>query len=126
MKTMSESPWLDRTLIQGPRFALCVTEEQFAGLLGSLDLDARPQMIDEGNACTHRLYPKDHAPVFVVALNADKDWAPWKLYGVLVHEAVHVFQYYCELIGESRPSVEFEAYSIQHIATELMRAYERT
>ncbi len=41
----------------------------------------------------------------------------------LVHEAVHIFQYHCEYIGEEKPSSEFEAYSIQRISETLMRAY---
>ena len=42
---------------------------------------------------------------------------------LLVHEAVHVWQAFCEDIGEKSPSDEFEAYSIQSISYELMTAY---
>ena len=42
---------------------------------------------------------------------------------MLVHEAVHVWQTIRRSIGETSPSSEFEAYSIQHIAQELMSRY---
>jgi hypothetical protein len=42
---------------------------------------------------------------------------------MLVHEAVHVWQFHCENIGEREPSIEFEAYSIQAVSQFLMEAY---
>lgn len=47
-----------------------------------------------------------------------------QVYGLLVHEAVHVWQRIMEYIGESKPSDEFMAYGIQAIAQELMFAYK--
>jgi hypothetical protein len=44
----------------------------------------------------------------------------------LLHEAVHVWQALREEIGEEKPSHEFEAYAIQGISSELMRAYRST
>jgi hypothetical protein len=38
---------------------------------------------------------------------------------VIVHEAVHAFQQACQAVGETSPSEEFEAYSIETIYTEL-------
>lgn len=46
--------------------------------------------------------------------------------GLIVHEAVHVFQHIVETIGEKSPSSEFEAYSIQFISQELITAYSET
>lgn len=48
---------------------------------------------------------------------------PFDVVGLLCHEAVHVWQEICERIGEEKPSQEFQAYSIQTILQELMRAY---
>ena len=42
---------------------------------------------------------------------------------LIVHEAVHVWQKIAELMGESEPSKEFEAYSIQTIFLGLLSLY---
>lgn len=49
-----------------------------------------------------------------------------EIMALLAHEAVHVFQFICESIGESDPSPEFEAYSIQSILLQLCSAYEKS
>jgi hypothetical protein len=49
-----------------------------------------------------------------------------QIYDLLVHEAVHVWQYFRDHIGEKTPSVEFEAYTVQYISGELMRAFRNT
>lgn len=43
----------------------------------------------------------------------------------IVHEAVHVWQYMRDFIGEDKPSSEFEAYSVQGIVTALLDSYHR-
>lgn len=45
---------------------------------------------------------------------------------LIAHEATHVWQRCCEVMGEENPSIEFEAYSIQHILGSLLIAYEDT
>ncbi|HBN5965817.1 TPA: hypothetical protein L3H12_002550 [Acinetobacter baumannii] len=47
-----------------------------------------------------------------------------EVYGLLLHEAVHVWQKVRKLMGEKEPSSEFEAYSIQAIAQDLFEMYE--
>ncbi|KCY47724.1 hypothetical protein J715_3367 [Acinetobacter baumannii 1571545] len=48
------------------------------------------------------------------------------MYGLLLHEAVHVWQKVKKLMGEKEPSSEFEAYSIQSIAQDLFKMYEES
>lgn len=47
-----------------------------------------------------------------------------EVYGLLLHEAVHVWQKIKKLMGEKEPSSEFEAYSIQAIAQDLFEMFE--
>ncbi|MFA3362230.1 hypothetical protein KWF35_10520 [Acinetobacter baumannii] len=49
-----------------------------------------------------------------------------EVYGLLLHEAVHVWQKVKKLMGEKEPSSEFEAYSIQAIAQDLFEMYEES
>ncbi len=49
-----------------------------------------------------------------------------EIYGLLLHEAVHVWQKVRKLMGEKEPSSEFEAYSIQAIAQDLFKMYEES
>ncbi|MCF1332090.1 hypothetical protein LH678_07120 [Acinetobacter baumannii] len=49
-----------------------------------------------------------------------------QVYGLLLHEAVHIWQIVKKRMGESEPSVEFEAYSIQAIAQDLFEMYEES
>ncbi|MBJ9481174.1 hypothetical protein [Acinetobacter baumannii] len=47
-----------------------------------------------------------------------------QVHGLLLHEAVHIWQEAALVMGEENPSIEFEAYSIQAIAQDLFELYE--
>lgn len=75
------------------------------------------------NATMHSLENKAGELVCIVVLG---DWAgrsPVEIAGLLVHEAVHVWQRYCDGIGERSPADEQAAYGIQSIAQELMQSF---
>jgi hypothetical protein len=46
--------------------------------------------------------------------------------GLIVHEAMHVWRFVREKMGEREPSLEFEAYAMQAISQNLIDAYEKT
>ena len=46
-----------------------------------------------------------------------------EVFGLLVHEATHVWQFILEHIGEEGPGYELEAYAMQAIAQELLQAF---
>lgn len=47
-----------------------------------------------------------------------------EIHGLLLHEAVHIWQQVRKRMGEREPSTEFEAYSIQTISQDLFEMYE--
>jgi predicted Zn-dependent protease len=53
------------------------------------------------------------------------DTTPAEVAAVLVHEATHVKQALMRSIGETQPSDEFEAYTMQRITCELFTEYSR-
>lgn len=50
---------------------------------------------------------------------------PVEVAGLLIHEAVHIWQEWCEYYGEVAPGREQEAYAVQAIAQELMAEFAR-
>jgi len=119
--------WLDRSLITGPRLALVLSEKEFSRVLKSFGLAVTkgPAWIktEHADATTHWFTPKDGQLTCVIAIRPRPGITGIQIASLLVHEAVHVFQRYCDCVGEDEPSAEFEAYSIQQIAQNLMVAY---
>lgn len=54
------------------------------------------------------------------------DRPPLQTIGFLTHEAAHIWQDVRDMIGEHKPSSEFEAYAMQNIVEDLVGAYEKT
>ena len=119
--------WLDRSLITGPYLALVTSEKAFKKALAHLGLKKSdgPNWIKtpQADATTHWMDHKDGSLACIVALRLKPSISGIQVASLLAHEAVHVFQKHCEHIGECRPSMEFEAYSIQAITQTLLCAY---
>lgn len=119
--------WLNRSIITSPlHFALCLKAKDFQRELKRLNVprDDWPNFIlnEYSHATTHFLQRRGKI-IAIVCLGSTKGRTPVEINGLLVHEAVHIWQEIRENIGEARPSSEFEAYSIQAIAQSLMDAY---
>lgn len=120
--------WLDRRIAApGPYLALCLTLKDLRAAFA--DLGQSPP--DTLTSTAH-----SHATTWVVeakggwlaCIVAMQDWEgrdPVEVAGLLVHEAVHVWQQYADRIGEREPGREQEAYAIQSIAQELMAEFAR-
>lgn len=80
----------------------------------------------DATACCH-YFVNDRNGFTYVMVCADPEKMEGKdgaeIASVLVHEAVHVYQECLEYLGEKKPGREFEAYSIQTISEQLLRAY---
>lgn len=120
--------WLDRDTVRAPYMALCLTEKAFMAAARHCHV---PVVAGEWLNLTHHTavvhtWEKDGRLTCVVCVHPDAATAdPIHVASTLVHEAVHIFQRLCDSIGETNPSREFEAYSIEHIAERLMREFVR-
>jgi hypothetical protein len=127
MKTKPK--WLDRRIAApGPYLTLCLGQAEFRSAIAGLKPPEIPNWImsQRANATTHFFVNQDHHTCAVVCLGEGwRDRNSIEVAGLLVHEAVHVWQAYCDDIGERNPGSEQEAYGIQSIAQELLAEFAR-
>lgn len=116
--------WLGRRMMTLPLYlGLCQNERKFRTELKRLGVKEEVPFISPGgNATTHFFECRDRTSA-IVCIPADHKASLIQAHAMLCHEAVHVWQEARAIIGEHKPSAEFEAYSIQAIAQELMVAY---
>lgn len=62
----------------------------------------------------------------VVQLGDTSERTTIEIFGLLLHESVHIWQKVRKRMGEKDPSSEFEAYSIQCIAQDLFWSYQQS
>lgn len=121
--------WLNRSLVVGPFFTLCLNEADFQRELRLMKLPHNewPKFVknDHSHATAHIFNHHQHGLCVIVCLQDHETRKPVEVAGLLVHEAVHIWQQFCERVGESNPSCEFEAYSIQQISQQLMHEFVR-
>lgn len=116
--------WLDRRIAcPGPFMTLCLTDAQFVKACKKIKKEPPPFVLNEwSHAATHWFQGAQGLTV-IVCMRGASGRDPIEVAGLLVHEAVHIWQQYCESIGEHRPGDEQEAYAIQAISQELMQSF---
>ncbi len=122
--------WIDRAIIDSTYcIGLCQSEGDFRREMRRLKLPVQdwPVWVTDGKDGTVHYYnaKPGHAPCCIVCIRARKKDNPIEVIGLIIHEAVHVWQAVAEEMHEDKPSCEFEAYSIQNIAIRLISAYQR-
>lgn len=109
--------------------ALCVSSNQFHRYLRKIKMPIgeHPEyLVDEDtDANVHFLKSPDKKRYAIVCISNQAGESIPKVMSLLVHEAVHIWQWHCAYMGEDDPSREFEAYSIQAISKLLMEEYVR-
>jgi hypothetical protein len=127
-KNSINSKWCDRRIVDTPvYYCLCLDEESFTKELIRLKVpvNQHPQfLLKYADATTHWLETSEGRLCALVTLNTTVDIDKLQKLSLIVHEAVHIWQETKIVIGETNPSKEFEAYSIQAIAQNLMFALE--
>lgn len=122
------SKWLDRRIAHpGPYLTLCLTEEEYVKAMAHLRIKQYSPWIktDHAHATTHQCTNHKGEATCVVCLRGHEGRDPVEVAGLLVHEAVHIWQFYAAMIGEGEPGSEQEAYAVQAIAQELMAEFAR-
>lgn len=117
--------WLDRRIAApGPYLALCLSEAEFRTATAHVKAPAIPEWCRK-DAQVHTFDHENGGLCCVVCLKGYEGRDPIEVAGLLVHEAVHVWQQYAENIGEHHEGAEQEAYAIQSISQELMAEFAR-
>jgi hypothetical protein len=123
--------WLDRELfVTAQYYTLCTSEKMFRKALKHLKIKRKeaPTFIANwhSDATVHTFENRGNRCVSaVVCLRNFENKSAVAIAGILVHEAVHVWQETRDYFGETSPSRELEAYAIQNIAQRLMSEFER-
>lgn len=119
--------WLDRRIAApGPYLTLCLSEPAYLAAAKHLRcVNHGPWLKTDWSDATAHYFESDRGLAVVVCLRGWAGRDPVEVAGLLVHEAVHVWQEYAERIGEASPGREQEAYAIQAIAQELMAEFAR-
>jgi hypothetical protein len=106
-------------------FGLCLSEKGFKKELYRLKLKQPVDFLRNARAdATVHFLHTDKTNVAIVCLRPAKEHSLEIIYGLLVHESVHIWQEHLKLIGEKNPSPEFDAYAIQNISQKLMLSYK--
>lgn len=120
--------WLDRRVaLAGPYLTLCTSEEEYLAALKHCKIKPIDDWIKTpwADATVHHATNDKDERVTLVCIRVNDSRTPIEIAGLLVHEAVHIWQDYADRMGETNPGKEQEAYAIQAIAQELMAAYAR-
>lgn len=103
---------------------MVLTEAEFRAVATSLKSPDVPAWCTS-DASTTFFENENGETCCVVSIKGWEGRNPIEVAGLLVHEAVHVWQAYCRDIGERQPGDEQEAYAVQSIAQELLAEFAR-
>lgn len=122
-----KSLWLERILVYNPYYiALCLNEKEFKRACKDIKLSKKdiPEFSKGGDFARCHFFERGDEVLAIVCVNPGKHSIE-EVHGILVHEAVHIWQNVKEYLEERNPSREFEAYSLQNICQNLFEAYRK-
>lgn len=119
-----KSKWLDRGLFLSPvYFTLCTSQSILNAEAKRLKVPPS-ELTPKSDATTNFLQSDNGYWIAVICLFNHKHTKN-ETKALLAHEAMHVWQKIRELIGEEKPSHEFEAYAVQSLCQSLFDEYDR-
>lgn len=86
--------------------------KKFLESIGSVEPEHTPASF----SALCRVYSNGNMRFVAVEIGDVSDLNDAQILSALIHESVHVFQEACIDVREHKPSAEFEAYAIEHIA----------
>lgn len=127
-KTQKVPDYATRSLMPLPLALVLFTDEKdFHAELERLGIRIGCDFVPFGcNAVVHSFEnEKDGHEIDMVCIDTRKlvGMEPEAVVALIVHEAVHVKQHCMRVIGERKPSKEFEAYAVQHITEALLKQF---
>lgn len=117
--------WLSRHSMPSlPFLRLCLDQADFDKALKSLNKPSEPWLSPGFPGRVHTFENKD-TYACIVCIDATRPGLTYEqVAGLIVHEAVHVWQCYRDdVINDRAPSRECEAYVIQNVVQTLLEAY---
>lgn len=118
--------WLNRKAMPLlPYLCLCLSQADFDKACRKLKTPPAPWLKPGFNGRVHTFENKDGSIACVVCIEATGAGLTYEeLAGLIIHEAVHVWQHYRDdVLNDNAPSRECESYAIQNIAQTLLEAY---
>jgi hypothetical protein len=123
---MSKVKWIDRELIRSQvYYCLCTTEKQYLKEVKRLKVPYPDPWLVEGSTGTAHFFDYEGSVAAVVTMAIDPKRSMLEHEALLIHEAVHIYQEICRKMREKMPGKEFEAYSIQRIALNLLHKFHK-
>lgn len=110
-------------IIEGPQIELVASRGQLEGALRRLDSQFTATWLDARDAFGLTWHLGEGK--WIVGLNFDNLPDGRTAMSTLAHEATHVKQGWMRMIGEDRPSDEFEAYAMDSIMSNLLGQYAK-
>lgn len=122
--------YFSRTLYTSPvYYGLCLSDKEYQRELKRLKVkkESAAYFVSRGHAMTHIFDGTKGAVTCLVCIHPSSVYRMPRaqIYGLLVHEATHVFQEMMRVMGERNPSDEFMAYSIQAISVNLIASFDK-
>lgn len=105
---------------------LCLSQEEFDEAASRLGILEPAEYSKPGGAKAWTMVNEENHLYALVCVGEDLQKSPQHIiYGLLAHEAVHVWQAFRDSIGEERPGIEQEAYGIGQICEALFEEYAK-
>ncbi len=121
--------WINRSMVTSPyHIGLCRSEKSFKKELCRLKVPKhqRPEWLTSGKDGKCHFFDKikDHSLCCIVCISDKCKPSKSQVVGLLVHEAMHIWDDIVDELNEKYPSSEFKAYSVQNITQRLLEAYD--